>query len=148
MKNKHTTIPNRLVLRSEELVWNKERGEGSDNELTRTQWELLPLQTVSFHIEKMPPGGSSNIHKHGEAVVYILEGQGYSEIQGRKVNWKAGDIVYIPHDAWHRHFNKSKSKPVKFIGMYSPRGLRELFGVKLVDGGRRTYKELVKIGLA
>jgi len=66
----------------------------------------LPSHTISMTIGWLDPGRSSNMHRHTyETILYVLEGTGYTEVQGRKVEWKAGDAVYIPVWAWHRHTN-------------------------------------------
>lgn len=51
---------------------------------------------------------SSHCHTHTEAVLYVLEGVGYSEIDGRRYDWVAGDAVQIPPKMTrHEHFNPS-----------------------------------------
>jgi len=66
----------------------------------------LPSHTISMTIGWLDPGQSSNMHRHTyETILYVLEGTDYTEVQGRKVEWKAGDAVYIPVWAWHRHTN-------------------------------------------
>ena len=54
------------------------------------------------------PHTSSHCHTHTEAVLYVLEGVGYSEIDGRRYDWEAGDAVQIPpRMTRHEHFNPS-----------------------------------------
>jgi gentisate 1,2-dioxygenase len=43
-----------------------------------------------------------------EAVIYILQGKGYSVIDGVKYPWEAGDMICVPVFAWHRHHNESQ----------------------------------------
>src|SRR5207245_7464919 len=38
----------------------------------------------------------SGRHKHLEAMIYILEGEGYNEVQGRDEQWGAGDVLHVP----------------------------------------------------
>jgi mannose-6-phosphate isomerase-like protein (cupin superfamily) len=48
----------------------------------------------------------SGRHKHLEAVVYAVAGQGYTDMQGRRVPWEAGDVLYVPPAMWeHEHMN-------------------------------------------
>jgi quercetin dioxygenase-like cupin family protein len=54
------------------------------------------------------PQSSSHCHTHTEAVLYALDGVGYSEIDGRRYDWAAGDAVQIPPKMTrHEHFNPS-----------------------------------------
>ncbi len=47
-------------------------------------------------------------HRHTvEAVIYILQGRGYSVIDGIEYPWEAGDMICVPVFAWHRHHNES-----------------------------------------
>jgi quercetin dioxygenase-like cupin family protein len=55
-----------------------------------------------------PPYHHSGRHKHLEAMIYILEGEGYSEVQGRDERWGAGDLLHVPPAMFeHEHFNNS-----------------------------------------
>jgi gentisate 1,2-dioxygenase len=72
-------------------------------------------RTHRFWINRLPPGGEEGQawktlgHRHTvEAVIYWLEGHGYSIIDGVRHDWKAGDIICVPMFAWHRHVNQSE----------------------------------------
>lgn len=48
-------------------------------------------------------------HRHTvEAVIYIMQGHGFSLIDGVKHPWEAGDFICVPVFSWHKHFNESK----------------------------------------
>ncbi len=55
------------------------------------------------------PGKTSGKHGHMEALIYILQGEGYSIIDGNKVEWKKGTTLHVqgPHVV-HQHFNTGK----------------------------------------
>lgn len=91
----------------------------------------LPTKNVSMTIGGLLPGQRTNKHRHTyETVLYVVEGQGYTEVEGEKVNWKAGDAVYIPSWAWHCHQNLSDSEPAKYIACENAPQLQNL-GVAL-----------------
>ena len=76
----------------------------------------LPSKTINMTIGGLIPGGTSNKHRHSyETVLFVLEGEGHSEINGKKVEWQEGDAVYIPVWAWHQHFNHSKTNSAKYL---------------------------------
>ncbi len=57
------------------------------------------------------PHTSSHCHSHTEAVLYAIEGRGYSEIDGRRYDWEAGDAVHIPPKMTrHEHFNPTDER--------------------------------------
>jgi quercetin dioxygenase-like cupin family protein len=69
-----------------------------------------------------PPYHHSGRHKHLEAVIYILEGEGYSEVQGRDEPWEAGDLLHVPPAMYeHEHYNDSP---------YVCKQLRIQFGIR------------------
>lgn len=54
------------------------------------------------------PHTSSHCHSHTEAVLFVLDGIGFSEIDGKHYDWEAGDAVQIPPKMTrHEHFNPS-----------------------------------------
>jgi quercetin dioxygenase-like cupin family protein len=90
--------------------------------------------TLGIHLSEVPPGGEKQGHRHlDEATFYIVSGQGYSELrQGedvpdQRIEWAAGDIVTIPSNAWHKHYNASADEPALQIAWKNTRWLRKLF---------------------
>ena len=76
----------------------------------------LPSHSISMTIGGLLPGDRSNRHRHTyETVAYILEGHGYSMIEDNKIEWQAGDAIYIPSWAWHHHVNTDKDKPARYL---------------------------------
>ena len=68
------------------------------------------------------PHSASHSHTHTEAMLYVLEGRGYSLIDGQRHEWEAGDAVHIPPRMTHHgHFNESDSRA---------RTLRIEFGIR------------------
>jgi quercetin dioxygenase-like cupin family protein len=60
------------------------------------------------HIFEEPPYHHSGRHKHLEAVIYVLGGEGYSEVEGTNQHWEAGDILHVPPAMFeHEHYNDS-----------------------------------------
>lgn len=58
------------------------------------------------HIFEEPAGYHGGRHKHLEAVLYVLEGEGYTELGGIPKRWQAGDVLHVPPAMWeHEHFN-------------------------------------------
>lgn len=54
------------------------------------------------------PHTSSHCHTHTEAVLYVLEGVGFSEVDFEHYDWEAGDAVHVPPKMTrHEHFNPS-----------------------------------------
>jgi gentisate 1,2-dioxygenase len=73
----------------------------------------------------------SNVRKHsgrhvhqGGLVIFVLEGEGYSIVDGERVDWEAGDLILLPtkpDGVEHQHFNKDVDAGCKWIAFcYMP----------------------------
>jgi len=68
------------------------------------------------------PHTSSHCHSHTEAVLYVLEGVGFSEVDYERYDWEAGDAVHVPpRMTRHEHFNPTDHRT---------RTLRIEFGIR------------------
>ena len=89
------------------------------------RWYLHPaikdtaISSYLFFQQEIPPGSRSGRLKfQGNQVIVILEGKGYTTIDGVKYPWKAGDLVSLPLRAEGiivQHFNSDPDHPAKFI---------------------------------
>ncbi len=65
----------------------------------------------------------SGMHRHqGGLVIFIIEGEGYSIVDGERHDWEAGDLLLLPFKPGgveHQHFNKQEGKPAKWIAFIS-----------------------------
>jgi uncharacterized cupin superfamily protein len=68
------------------------------------------------------PHTSSHCHSHTEAMLYVLEGVGFSEVDFEHYDWEEGDAVHVPPKMTrHEHFNPSDQRT---------RTLRIEFGIR------------------
>jgi len=122
-----------LKMRDEQRAQRKNglqviRGASLPQEINRQglmRWYMHPaikdtiLNTHLFFEQEIPPGSRSGRLKfQGEQVMYILEGKGYTLLDGVKHHWAAGDVVNLPlrkQGIVIQHFNEDPDKPVKFV---------------------------------
>ena len=66
-------------------------------------------------LNEIPPRWHTGRHVHAEAMIYVLEGNGYSVIEGRRYDWEAGDLLHVqgPHTDC-QHFN-IQDTPVRYL---------------------------------
>lgn len=82
-----------------------------------------PSSVAIAHIFEEPAGYHGGKHKHLEAVLYVLDGEGFTEIKGVSHRWEAGDVMHVPPAMFeHLHFNN---------GNKSCRLLRIQFGIRI-----------------
>lgn len=57
----------------------------------------------------------SGRHKHqGGLIIYVIDGKGYSVVDGERCEWEKGDLVLLPMreaGVEHQHFNSDPDKP-------------------------------------
>ena len=64
------------------------------------------VQSIETHIEAYGPGCYGQKHGHlNSAVFYILKGRGHDVHDGRRIDWKAGDVMVVENGCVHQHFN-------------------------------------------
>src|SRR5436190_24386272 len=73
--------------------------EGLFDDTALSNWWVF-MQDVKVH---------SGSHRHqGGLIIYVLEGRGYSIVEGQRCDWKAGDLLLLPitpGGVEHQHFN-------------------------------------------
>jgi gentisate 1,2-dioxygenase len=90
----------------------------------------IPSFTLSVNIGVINPGGNDSKHRHYyETLMFVLEGKGYSVIEGEKVDWEAGDAVYLPPWSWHQHFNADTQKELKYLAATNAPLLQNVGGI-------------------
>jgi uncharacterized cupin superfamily protein len=84
--------------------------------------DFTAVSVAMTNIFEEVPHTSSHCHTHTEAVLYVLEGVGFSEIDFEHYDWEAGDAVHVPpRMTRHEHFNPSDGRT---------RTLRIEFGIR------------------
>ena len=86
----------RTVARGDELPWESNR-QG------KQKWYMHPdmtencLNTLMFFVQELPPGGRSGKQKSqgGQAGV-IVEGRGYTLVDGVRHDWEKHDVLNFP----------------------------------------------------
>jgi quercetin dioxygenase-like cupin family protein len=123
----------RKVLHPEDMPWEMARQgllKHILNEAMNTR-----METVDAYMQIIPPGSRSGKHRHlAEECLYVLEGHGYDLHQDcdveitdkyqwkpvdeiKRFEWESSDVIYIPPNTIHQHFNASPDKPVRLISI-------------------------------
>src|SRR5260370_6655671 len=141
-----STAKRTQLFRPEDMPWEMAR-QGLLKHLLNEQMNTR-METVDAYMQIIPPGSRSGKHRHlAEECLYVLEGRGYDLHQDcdveitdtyhwkpqdevKRCEWEAGDVIYIPPNTIHQHFNASGDKPVRLISatnrIYKACGLNDL----------------------
>ncbi|OGA21127.1 MAG: hypothetical protein A3I02_10045 [Betaproteobacteria bacterium RIFCSPLOWO2_02_FULL_67_26] len=134
------------IVRPDDMVWEMSR-QGLLKHLLNEQMNTR-METVDAYMQIIPPGSRSGKHRHlAEECLYVLEGRGYDLHQDcdveitdtyhwkpqdeiKRYEWEAGDVIYIPPNTIHQHFNADPDRPVRLISainrVYKYCGLNDL----------------------
>lgn len=70
---------------------------------------------VGTSMQKLPVGLHTKAHRHVHSAIYhVMEGSGYTVINGKKFEWEKGDFFILPPWSWHEHVNAGKSDAYLF----------------------------------
>jgi quercetin dioxygenase-like cupin family protein len=134
------------VVHPGEMPWEMSR-QGILKHLLNEQMNSR-MESVDAYMQLIPPGSRSGKHRHlAEECVYVLEGRGYDLHQDcdveitdtyhwkpqdevKRFEWQAGDVIYIPPNTIHQHFNADPARPVRLISainrIYQKFGLNDI----------------------
>jgi quercetin dioxygenase-like cupin family protein len=119
------------IIRPAEMPWEMAR-QGLLKHLINEQMNTR-METVDAYMQIIPPGSRSGKHRHlAEECLYVLEGKGYDLHQDcdveitdtyhwkpqddiKRFEWEAGDVIYVPPNTIHQHFNADPERPARLI---------------------------------
>jgi quercetin dioxygenase-like cupin family protein len=136
----------RKILKPADMPWEMSR-QGILKHLINEDMNTR-METVDAYMQIIPAGSRSGRHRHlAEECLYVLEGRGYDLHQDcdveitdtyhwkpqeevKRFEWEAGDIIYVPPNTIHQHFNADPDRPVRLISainrIYRHSGLNDL----------------------
>lgn len=134
------------IVRPHEMPWEMSR-QGLLKHLINEAMNTR-METVDAYMQIIPPGSKSGKHRHlAEECLYVVEGRGYDLHQDCDVeitdtyHWKpqdkvskweyeAGDVIYVPPNTIHQHFNADPERPLRLIScinrIFKNSGLNDL----------------------
>ena len=70
------------------------------------------MPTMGCHAQLLRPGEGTKAHRHTASTVYhVVEGEGYSIVDGQRLDWEDKDVFCTPGWAYHEHMNTSSTRP-------------------------------------
>ena len=136
----------RKIVHPEDMPWELSR-HGLLKHLINERMNTR-METVDAYMLIIPPGSRSGKHRQlAEECLYVLEGRGYDLHQDcdveitdtyhwtpqeeiKRYEWEAGDVIYIPPNTIHQHFNNNPERPARLISatnrIFKAAGLNDL----------------------
>jgi gentisate 1,2-dioxygenase len=70
------------------------------------------MPTIACYVQVLRPGQRTLRHRHTNSTVYhVIEGQGATTVDGKRLDWDSKDVFVVPGWAWHEHVNESAAHP-------------------------------------
>ena len=118
-----------VVIRSKDIRWYQNR-QG------RVRYYLLPpyksdtaLQTMAVFEQIIYR--HSGMHRHqGGLAIFVLDGEGYTIVDGERCDWTGGDLLLLPikpGGVVHQHFNRDPHRPARWLALI-PMAFQEYLG--------------------
>ncbi|MBW3640505.1 MAG: cupin domain-containing protein [Actinobacteria bacterium] len=101
-----------------------------------------PTRSMDALVHEIDPGATSTVHRHSwDAMLFVVGGWGWTEIDGERIEWGPGDSLHLPAWAWHRHGNDG-SEVGRFLS-FSSEPLLETMGMAFMEeGGDAPFDQL------
>jgi len=136
----------RKILKPTDMPWEMSR-QGLLKHLINEDLNTR-METVDAYMQIIPAGSRSGKHRHlAEECLYVVEGRGYDLHQDcdveitdtyfwkpqdevKRFEWEAGDVIYVPPNTIHQHFNADPERPARLISainrIFKHSGLNDL----------------------
>ena len=101
-----------------------------------------PSRLIDAYVHEIDPGTVSTVHRHSwDAVMLIVEGHGWTEVNGERHYYKPWDAIYIPALAWHRQGNDG-AKTARFM-TFGTEPQATICGISMIeDAGHTAFADL------
>lgn len=100
----------RVIMRAEDVKIERSVHKGDWRAALVDEAVGFQNRLLGMYVQQLPPECHTETHKHGEAIVYVLSGHGYSIVDGVRHDWGAGDCIFIQPGQLHQHFNPSSDE--------------------------------------
>ena len=77
----------------------------------QNEFKAREVEITGILCDAPGPDMHSGKHSHMEAILYVLEGEGYSIIDEEKIPWKKGSLIQVQGpQTVHQHFNTGEKE--------------------------------------
>ncbi len=124
----------RVVIKGKELNFFQGRQGFVKYLLHRKDWSNVGVPGWHIFINRIRVHSGKHNHQGG-LVIYVLEGNGYTVVDGERLDWEAGDLLVLPikrDGCDHQHYNNDATKPAEWLAfVFYP--MWEAVGVGMVQ---------------
>lgn len=118
-KRRRRAIEGRVVIRGSEIPWRQSRQANIKRYMQHPFIEDTALQGWAVFIQDVKTHSGKHRHQGGLAI-YVLEGKGWTVVDGVRYDWEEGDLILLPlkpGGVEHQHFNAEIGKSCKWLAL-------------------------------
>ena len=93
----------RKFIHEEDLEWVRTKQDYRAALLCSRQNGFITAGDIM--LAEIPKGWNTGKHQHGEEGIFILAGEGFSVVDGKRYDWDTGSCLLMPYGVTHQHFN-------------------------------------------
>lgn len=116
------SLEGKVVIKGKECPWQKTR-QGYLQFLLTPWSQDASMRNFFVFLHDIRRHSGKHVHQGGLAI-FVLEGEGYTVVNGRRFDWEKGDLILLPIEPGgieHQHFNKREGKPCRWLALiYAP----------------------------
>ncbi len=107
----------KVIIKCGEKEWEQGRQGFSKQLLSIQEWDTVGTPGWHIFLQKIKKHSGRHTHQGGLAI-FVLEGKGYSVVDGVRHDWQKGDLLLLPvkpGGCEHQHFNEDPEKPTTWM---------------------------------
>ncbi|MBI4331134.1 MAG: cupin domain-containing protein [Chloroflexi bacterium] len=110
----------RVIIKGKDIPFQQSRQALLRYLLHQKDWDSVAVPNWSVFINRIKVHSGRHVHQGG-ICLYVLEGKGYTIVDGVKFPWKKNDLILLPikpGGVEHQHFNEDPNEPCEWIAFH------------------------------
>ncbi len=107
----------KIIIKGKEKFFQQGRQALLKYMIHRKDWDELSITGWSVFINHIKKHSGRHTHQGG-TLIFVLQGKGYTVVDGERFDWKKGDLILLPikpGGCEHQHFNEDPDFPAEWI---------------------------------
>lgn len=107
----------KVIIRGKDLGWEQSRQALLKFYVQARVWDQVGAPGWSIFINRIRKHSGKHRHQGGLGL-FVLEGKGYTTVDGVRYDWEKDDLILLPVKAdgcEHQHFNTDPDKPSEWL---------------------------------
>ncbi len=113
----------KVIIKGSEIPWVQGKQALVKRYLIEEKWNDVATPNWEIFVQRIKQHSGCHVHQGGLAI-FVLEGEGYSLVDGVRFDWEKDDLILLPikpGGVQHQHFNSGPGNPALWMAFrYEP----------------------------